>query len=464
MSKTNSDPIITNTRYRLGYHISAPFGWINDPNGFCFFKGYYHVFYQYHPHSVEWGPMHWGHVRSKDLVHWEQLPIALYPGDEEDPDGCFSGSAVVKDGRLYLMYTGQHLNNGDPDDFWETQNLAVSDDGIHFTKYQGNPVIATPPVDNTADFRDPKVWFDGKQWLVVIGSKDAQGLGRVLLYRSDDLINWTYLGPVGTAKSVASEGYVWECPDFFELDHQQFLLVSPQGIEAEGLNYRNLFQTGYFTGSYDATNNDFQHGAFTELDHGHDFYATQTMLAPDGRRLLIGWMDMWENEMPEQQDGWSGALTMIRELSVRHHKLIMQPIRELQALRSTDLSPQNPGDTSLRVENKCLEYLAEFNNSSDASLKLCDKDGKVLLKLDYSARQNTVSLMKDNDDLPRTVAIEQLATFDVHLLIDNSSIEIFTNQGEACFTERIYPIGGVQIEVVGALVKPIEAYQLKAVM
>lgn len=141
---------VTNERFRQWYHIQTPGGWLNDPNGLCFFKGYYHVFYQFHPYSAEWGPMHWGHIRSKDLVHWEQLPIALTPGAPEDSGGCFSGSAVVKDGRLYLFYTGHnYYGDGDLDHFWENQNMAYSDDGLTFHKYAGNPLIKTP-ADNTS--------------------------------------------------------------------------------------------------------------------------------------------------------------------------------------------------------------------------------------------------------------------------------------------------------------------------
>jgi len=160
---------LTNSGYRLGYHIAAPAGWINDPNGFCFFKGYYHIFYQYHPYSASWGPMHWGHARSQDLIHWENLPTALTPGDPEDKDGCFSGSAIVKDDRLYLIYTGHHYYPGDndPEHFWQNQNMACSDDGITFTKYKHNPIIALPPKDNTQHFRDPKVWQIGRNYYLL---------------------------------------------------------------------------------------------------------------------------------------------------------------------------------------------------------------------------------------------------------------------------------------------------------
>ncbi|AQU50428.1 hypothetical protein ARA01_10285 (plasmid) [Leuconostoc mesenteroides subsp. mesenteroides] len=182
---------LNNTRYRLGYHIMAPSGWINDPNGFCYFQGYYHIFYQHYPNDSKWGPMHWGHARSKDLVHWESLPIALTPGDKEDEDGCFSGSAVVYNGKMYLIYTGHHYyGDGDSDHFWQNQNLAISEDGIHFEKYENNPIISQAPEDNTQHFRDPKVWYNNGKWYLILGSQNKQELGRVLLYKSDNLIDW----------------------------------------------------------------------------------------------------------------------------------------------------------------------------------------------------------------------------------------------------------------------------------
>lgn len=464
MTKKLNYPEITNDRYRLNYHIMAPSGWINDPNGFVFFKGYYHIFYQYHPESVKWGPMHWGHARSRDLVHWEQLPIALFPGDAEDPDGCFSGSAIEKDGRLYLMYTGQHLKDNDPEQYWEPQNLAVSDDGIHFEKYAGNPVIATPPEDNARDFRDPKVWFDGQTYFVVIGSKDQAGLGRVLLYQSKDLIDWDYIGPIATAKSVDEEGYVWECPDFFNMADQDVLIMSPQGIKANGLKYRNFHQTGYLTGHYDEANQKFEHGAFRELDHGHDFYATQTTVVPDGRRILFGWLAMWESIMPEQADGWAGALTFPREITVKGDKVLMTPVREVAQLRETCLL-DTTGTNNFQAPTKSIEYLSNFASQQNVGLKVIDVSNQVLIDLQYDAQAKTVALQKYNDDQPRIATVEVTNQFDIHCLIDTSSIEIFVNNGEACFSERIYSENDIRIETDSVSEKDtVRIYQLGGMM
>ncbi|MEY8585134.1 glycoside hydrolase family 32 protein [Ligilactobacillus animalis] len=428
---------LNNDRYRLGYHVSAPAGWINDPNGFCYYKGYYHIFYQYHPYSADWGPMHWGHARSKDLVHWESLPLALAPDTQADEDGCFSGSAIVKDDILYLIYTGHHYyDDGDPDHFWQNQNLAYSTDGINFTKYENNPIIASAPEDNTHHFRDPKVWEKDGKYYMILGSQGKDGVGRAITYRSDDLKEWQYLGEIAKANGLTTEGFMWECPDFFELAGKDILLLSPQGIEAQGQKYLNLFQTGYFVGNFDYSTNTFEHGGFTELDHGHDFYATQTTLAPDGRRLVFGWMDMWESEFPEKADGWAGALTLPRELELKDDQLYMRPVKEIVQLRTAEISAWNKQVTekTLLCEN---EHQAEIDLTltTDQAFELAFTDQDKQVKLTFDQATHTFTLL--NGDA-RYASIKPNAEFKLQIFIDTSSLEIFINDGEAVFTERFY--------------------------
>ncbi|MDU8986801.1 glycoside hydrolase family 32 protein [Ligilactobacillus animalis] len=428
---------LNNDRYRLGYHVSAPAGWINDPNGFCYYKGYYHIFYQYHPYSADWGPMHWGHARSKDLVHWESLPIALAPDTKADEDGCFSGSAIVKDDVLYLIYTGHHYyDDGDPDHFWQNQNLAYSTDGINFTKYENNPIIASAPEDNTHHFRDPKVWEKDGKYYMILGSQGKDGVGRAIIYRSDDLKDWQYLGEIAKANGLTTEGFMWECPDFFELAGKDILLLSPQGIEAQGQKYLNLFQTGYFVGNFDYSTNTFEHGGFTELDHGHDFYATQTTLAPDGRRLVFGWMDMWESRFPEKADGWAGALTLLRELEIKDDQLYMRPVKEAVQLRTAEISAWNKQVTekTLLCEN---EHQAEIDLTltTDQAFELAFTDQDKQVKLTFDQATHTFTLL--NGDA-RYASIKPNSELKLQIFIDTSSLEIFINDGEAVFTERFY--------------------------
>lgn len=434
---------LTNTRYRLGYHVMATSGWINDPNGFCYFQGYYHIFYQHYPKAAQWGPMHWGHARSKDLVHWETLPIALTPGDKEDEDGCFSGSAVVHDNKMYLIYTGHHYyGDSDPDHFWQNQNLAISEDGIHFKKYEHNPIISQAPEDNTQHFRDPKVWYDNGNWYLILGSQNKAEIGRVLLYKSANLIDWNLVGPVTQADPNKNEGYMWECPDFFRLGDNDILLMSPQGINAEAGKFKNLHETGYMVGKYQYEDNSFVRGDFNELDNGHDFYATQTTLTPDGRRIVIGWMDMWESKMPESSDGWAGALTLPRELFYRDGILQMKPIEELKQLRTEQLINENyqvQEEQEIIADEKQYEAILNFDmsNTSKAGVFFTDSDGKRLLSLEYDKIQNKLVLQRSTSD-PEREATLKATDLKLHIYVDTSSVEIFVNDGQRAFTERIY--------------------------
>lgn len=448
------------TRYRQHFHIIPQQGWMNDPNGLCFFKGYYHVFFQYHPDSAEWGPMHWGHVRSVDLVHWERCPIALKPDSAFDDGGCFSGSAVVKDDRLYLMYTGNHYVSGtDHQVIWQDQNIAYSDDGLHFIKYSHNPVIKTPPSDNAADFRDPKLWWDGKQWSVVIGSKSRLGLGRALQYQSDDLLHWTYQGVLDAATASATEGNVWECPNLVELSGRKVLLFSPQGIATDGYRYRNIYQTGYFT----SINGNRQ---LIELDAGHDFYAAQTFIDEHGRHILFAWMDMWEAPLHEQVDGWAGTLTLPRQLDWVDGRLTMTPLPELKALRSSCIVTRRIiGATHLQDLPRALEVVltSQLATNGTATLMLGDDQSAALIKVIFDRRQQAVTLLKMGArDARRTTLKMRNDQLKLHLYCDYSSCELFINDGAVTFSERIYPQGLLKLTWTPAVSQETEltAYAL----
>lgn len=438
-----------NARFRLGYHIMAPANWINDPNGLIYFNNEYHAFYQHHPYDENWGPMHWGHVKSKDLVHWEHLPIALVPGDECDRDGCFSGSAVDNDGELTLIYTGHHYIDKEKDIFYQNQNIATSGDGITFEKSKQNPVISAPPSDSGHHFRDPKVWKYRDSWYMIIGNASKVEIGRVILYKSSDLYEWEYVGVV--AESDGTQGYMWECPDFFELNGKQVLLVSPQGMKAEGNKYRNLFQTGYFIGDYDYEKNIYNHGKFTELDNGHDFYAVQTFLDGQGRRIAIGWMDMWESLMPTKEDGWCGALTMPRVLTLTEdNKIHMNPPDEITLLRESETEAFKDkiiGESHLiDTKEKLIEFQIEFDlkatNAETAGIKIRgEKDEQTVLSFEKSTGVFTLDCSRSGkrDDGIRRTQLHTDEVLSLRVFIDRSSIEIFINEGQATMTSRIYP-------------------------
>lgn len=452
MKQVNRNKVIqvTDQRYRPRYHIATPGGWLNDPNGLCYYQGYYHVFYQYHPYSAEWGPMHWGHVRSKDLVHWEQLPVALVPGDPEDTGGCFSGSAMVKDGRLYLLYTGHHYyDDGDQDHFWENQNVAYSDDGIHFTKYAGNPVISAP-ADNSQDFRDPKVWQHQGKYYLVLGSRErATNQGRILLYQSTDLLHWKLSGTMFDVTTVKNTGKMLECPDFFHLAGKDILLCSSMGLPATAKNFMNLSQVCYSVGQLDYANCRFTGTDLQELDKGHNFYATQTMATPDQRRIMIAWTSPFEESMPEKADGWAGILTIPRELTLRDGHLYNQPVREMATLRvRTDYDGQFKlaGRRELTVSDpQHSEFTLTFPTAvtGQFSWQLNDQQGQ-LISLTY--RNGELVLDRRGPDGKRYAELPA-GLRDLRIFVDTSSVEIFVNSGWVSFTDRYYATGRVSCQV-----------------
>ena len=225
--------------YRQKYHIMPQIGWMNDPNGFIYYKGEYHLFYQYHPYSAVWGPMHWAHTKSSDLINWSNLDVAIAPDENYDMSGCFSGSAIEKDGKMYIMYTG-HQDPGGFENLRQVQCIAISEDGVNFEKYKNNPVIDTNQLPSDTiiqDFRDPKVFEKNGKYYSVIGSRYKDDCGQILLYSSSDLLDWKYEGVI--ARSNGQFAKMWECPDLFELNGKDVLIMSPQFLEPRGNEYWN---------------------------------------------------------------------------------------------------------------------------------------------------------------------------------------------------------------------------------
>ncbi|RKS87633.1 beta-fructofuranosidase [Orbus hercynius] len=436
-------------RYYPAYHIAAKAGWINDPNGLVYFNGKYHAFFQHYPYDENWGPMHWGHVVSDDMVHWQHLPIALAPSEDYDKDGCFSGSAVDDNGTLALIYTG-HVwlkEAGDDSAVREVQCLAISHDGIHFEK-QG--VVLTPP-DGIMHFRDPKVWKQDGRWFMVVGARDANDVGQVRLYSSADLRQWQFEQIL--AQTDDPDVYMMECPDFFPLGDSYILMFSPQGMKAKGYQYRNRFQSGYLVGKWQAGSEFKITHQFAEFDHGHDFYAPQSFEAADGRRILISWMDMWESAMPSKADKWAGVLSLPREtILTKDGKVILRPIKELESLRKDEKKLTNLYLTKTQQNLELCALQSELMVNIDLTRTTAERAG---LKLAASADgQQAAWLYIDNQAnrlvLDRTLAGEGVAgyrsiplpqgnTLKLHIFVDHSSVEVFINDGEYSFSSRIYP-------------------------
>ncbi|MFB1082774.1 glycoside hydrolase family 32 protein [Jeotgalibacillus sp. JSM ZJ347] len=445
-------------------HVAPRVYWMNDPNGFSYFNGEYHLFYQHHPFSPEWGPMHWGHVVSRDLVIWEHLPVALAPSLSDDADGCFSGSAIEVDGKLIAMYTGNVWTGPDHDtDLKQVQMVAESNDGIHFTKWE-KPVISEAPEGDVHPFhfRDPKVWKREGTYYCVLGSRTKDHIGQVLLYKSDDLISWDFVAV--SAKKEGNGGFMWECPDFFHLGEKDVLVMSPQGVKPEGNKFHNLHQAVYVLGELDYETGQFTHGEFHMLDAGFDFYAPQTLEDQEGRRVMIGWMDMWESEMPTQAHGFCGAMTIPRVLVPDGERLLVQPLPELAELRKEAVYVENETISAKQtfdsVSGTSLEMKLEVNVKDADAFNVNFRCGNVeKTVLSWSREESAITLDRSASGAGvtgmRSVEVKEQDRLTLHLFLDQSSAEIFINHGEAVMTARIYPeetSDGIEFEVEGEAV------------
>lgn len=232
---------------RLTHHLMPPVGWLNDPNGLCWYKGRYHVFFQYSPFEANGGLKFWGHYSSEDMISWRYEGVPLLPDSIYDCHGVYSGSAIAEKDKLHLFYTGNIKMDGDYDyinNGRQSSTLHVeSADGLHFGTKEVAVSCEDYPENYTCHIRDPKVWKEGEEYRMILGGRQKSDHGAVLFYRSEDLKNWKFDGELTTEKAF---GYMWECPDFFTLEGQEVLSVSPQGLTREEFRFQNIYQSGYF--------------------------------------------------------------------------------------------------------------------------------------------------------------------------------------------------------------------------
>ncbi|MCM8711575.1 glycoside hydrolase family 32 protein [Clostridium sp. SYSU_GA19001] len=441
-----------NKEYRLNYHLMGEYGWINDPNGFIYYKGKYHLFYQHYPYEAVWGPMHWGHAVSEDLVKWSYEPIALAPDTNFDKDGCFSGTSIEKDGKLYLVYTGHVYTGVDKSkDYKQTQGIAYSENGIFFEKYHGNPVINSnqiPEAANKKDCRDPKVFKIDDIYYMVLGSNDEKGNGQVLLYKSKNLINWDFVNIL--AKSDGNIGTTWECPDLFKINGKDILMVSPQYMKPQGNNYHNIHSTVYITGNLDLKKGIFNINGYNPVDYGFDFYAPQTALDSKGRRIVVAWMEMWESKFPTQErgDNWCGAMTLPREVVLKDNKLFFKPVSEIENYRKNEVSLENisvNGENLLPITGDSyeLQIIFDAKHSKEFGIKLRTSETEETV-LTYSVEDKLFIFNRDKSGIgpkgERKTEVELIDNkLNLQIFVDKSSVEVFINEGEKVMTGRIYP-------------------------
>ena len=518
------------------YHFSPYTGWLNDPNGFSFYRGQYHLFYQNHPFSSYWGPMHWGHAVSSDLINWEYKPCAMAPDTDYDGSGCFSGTAItLEDGRQLLMYTGCGSNEEDPLNkgrWLQTQCVAVSeeqaDGSVEYVKYEANPVIGAEDLPEDCDayeFRDPYIWrtSDGSYRAVVAAGRTGEigddgnyhsDEGTLLLvYNSSDGFSWEFEREL--FKDHRRIGVMWECPNFFELDGKQILIASPMDMEAEAdeaigsVRFPQGSNVCCIAGSYDEESGKFTPDeGYEPVDIGLDFYAPQVMKAPDGRTIMIGWMqDPKHGNFANAQDGLSrpgllyavpvdypdgyihgpegsrifGQMTIPRELKYKNGKLYQWPVRELRAYRKDKLeysgialsneerrfegisgrSIELDIDIASPEEGAPLykEFSIRFAEDDDHYISLSYRPGRSLLTIDrsHSGQSSNITSRRSSR------VTYQRGRLSLRILIDKWSAEVFVNGGEQVISTTFYtPIEaeGISFSADGDVMLDMTAYRL----
>ncbi|MGB3149658.1 MAG: glycoside hydrolase family 32 protein [Maribacter sp.] len=450
-------------RYRPQFHFSPQEKWMNDPNGLVHYKNTYHLFYQYYPDSTVWGPMHWGHAISKDMIKWEHKPVALYP----DEHGLiFSGSAVIDSkntsgfGTLenppmvaiftYHLMAGEKAGRTD----FQTQGIAYSlDEGNSWIKYVGNPVIGNPGIK---DFRDPKVFWNEKLqlWSMLLVAGD-----HMQVWNSQDLKSWEQVSEFG--KDKGAHGGVWECPDLFPLkiegteEEKWVLLISINPGAPNGGS-----GTQYFIGDFDGNTFTTEQKSSRWIDLGRDNYAGVTYNnAPNGDRIFIGWMSNWDYARDTPTVKWRSAMTLPRKLSLKKinesYELINYPLESLNAIVVTEQKPQEIiikadeiktielayGNTSeIQFKTTARDFMLNLNNSLGDSL-IFGMEGQNKEFIFDRTRSGRIDF-KDNFALGiQKMPISNLpdGPIEVRILLDHSSVEIFINKGQYVMTNQIFP-------------------------
>lgn len=465
----------SDTDFRPNFHFTPESGWMNDPNGMFYHNGYFHLYFQHYPDDNVWGPMHWGHAISTDMITWKEQPIALYP---DEKGYIFSGSAVVdhnntsgfgEEGKtpiiaMFTYHDPKGEKNGEID--YQSQAIAYSlDEGKTFTKYKGNPVIKNPGI---RDFRDPKITRDEEhdQWVMVLSADD-----KTMFYTSQNLKDWELASEFG--RGIGAHGGVWECPDFIQMnvegtDEKKWVLI--QSLNPGG--YNGGSGTQYFVGDFDGKTfaldesmKDIGKDHSYWIDFGKDNYAGVTWSSipeEDGRHLFMGWMSNWQyaNEVPTET--WRSAMTIARELKLTKtedtYRVISSPVAELQKYKSEAFTKNSitvEGETQIaasqeiNLSNSVISFEIENLKEQEVHFSLSSEGDDVLKfgydhnKKEFYIDRSKSGLTDFNENFGDKISIaprlSEASTLKVKAILDNMSIELFFDNGETVMTEIFFP-------------------------
>lgn len=421
-------------------HLRAPGNWMNDPNGFIYFRGKYHLFYQYFPYGTRWGTMHWGHAVSKDLVHWEHGDIALFPTKSYDRNGVFSGSALEKDGKLYLYYSAvrylkedaENIHHAPHNGYETSQALLISEDGEEFDNWKGKrqiiPVSCDEEISDAVHTRDPKVWESRGIYYMVLGSTCQEKMGRAVFYRSKDGMAWEYLNQLCTGQF----GRILECPDVFRMGEEYIFLGSPMyvGEDEPGYDHYAVCARADF---------DEDTGRLTLLsecrymDYGLDLYAAQTNLDEAGRRVMLAWMRMPEAVEAEDRRPWVGMMCLPRviELVKGHIYFRVHPNVEDYFSEETEVGAEGslPG-----MPCRLKTVLAGDESLDIGGYRIWIEDDAV-----WTDRSRVFAGIKNHKLVSVTPKLEGKCELDIY--VSENLIEVFVNGGQYVISNVVYGLG-----------------------
>lgn len=411
------------------YHLEPSTGLLNDPNGLVFYKGVYHVFFQWNRFKKDHSYKEWGHFTSKDFVHWKWERSALIPDQPYEKNGVYSGSALVKDGKLLLYYTGNAKNEGIRK---SSQCIAITEDGKTFIK---KGIILSTPSEFTEHFRDPKVWKEKDKYYMLIGGQKKDGKGAIALCSSVDAKEWYYQRIIATSKQYE----MIECPDYFQIKNRKMLLYCPQERDNKNDCCISSFSVYKEFSSKNKNSVENLDEGYQKLDCGFDFYAPQTFEVPDGRRILFAWMSRMQDE--EEKAFARGekrihCMTLPRELSYHNGKLCQMPIKELQDKLIKQKNIEQNGQMIFEDRIYCIKL---FNLEKETTFKIELQGGEA--SIEYKMRQKVLKVKRKSwinkkfDE--KSCEIEHLNKLEIWS--DTSSIEMFVNDGQYVFSMRVFP-------------------------
>ena len=435
--------------WHASYHIEPKTGLLNDPNGFSFFNGKYTLFYQNWPFGAAHGLKEWVHTESDDLVHFYETGAEIRPDTEYDSHGAYSGSAYELDGKLFLFYTGNVRDKN-----WVRDSLQIGawmDKDHNIVKCEN--ILIHKPADVTEHFRDPQIFNYKGQLYTIVGAQNLDKTGFIKVYKATDnnVETWKEVGNLDFG-STGSE-YMIECPNLLFVDEKPVLLYCPQGLAKSELDYRNIYPNTFkICQSFDTENIKLVGASeIQNLDYGFEAYATQGFNTPDGRALIVSWIGLPDIDYPTDKYDYQGAMSLVKELSIKDGKLYQYPVDAIKSLRvsseefTSKVETNNTYELELTFPTNQKSELLLFSDSKENGLSLIidTKEGKIILDRSKAGIQYATdfgTIRECSIDTKETTA---------NIFVDNSIIEIFINKGEKVFTSRVFPENyqsGIQIK------------------